>query len=312
MGGIPNKLKALFEGSDVLVAAYDGFDRLRFANKAFRAAFFVDEHEEPLWSDLMRRNHLAGRGTVIRHNDFEAWLSNTTARRGKTGFRAFETDLVDGRWLWMTESVSSDGWMLCVASEITSLSAKNREVRQERDFALKAAYTDELTGTANRRFTMARVGEMLQREAMPSGTLGCLAIIDLDHFKRINDRFGHHTGDLVLRDFVNRFQGHLRRSDCFGRLGGEEFGLVMPATPIEQAELILERMLVIIRQAQPLSERPDLTYTFSAGIAAAHPGDTITDLYARSDNALYFAKKAGRNQIHLDGTPLTPASASSA
>ncbi len=156
MDEVLRKLFQIYERTSVLVAAYDGFDRVRYANPAFRSAFFIEPEEELLWSDLMRRNFQARRGTIIRVEDFEAWLISTQSRRGKTGFRAYETDLVDGRWLWMTETVHSDGWMLCIASDITGLRADERTIRQDRDFAIKASHTDDLTGVANRRFVTAQ------------------------------------------------------------------------------------------------------------------------------------------------------------
>ena len=293
------KLLEMYETAPVLVAAYDGFDRLRYANTAFRSAFFLDTGEKPFWSDLMRRNFVAGRGTVIRHEDFEEWLISTQSRRGKVGYRAFETDLTDGRWLWMTETVEGDGWMLCMAADITSLRTRGRTVRQDRDMAIKASYTDDLTGVANRRFVTARMEEMLQTSNAASDVVGCVCILDLDNFKYINDRFGHQAGDLILRDFAKRIQGEVRRSDCFGRVGGEEFVLVLPNTPIAEAELIVERMLAAIRNSRPLKERADFSYTFSAGIAPVQHGDAASELFARADQALYSAKMAGRNRIHL-------------
>jgi diguanylate cyclase (GGDEF)-like protein len=294
------RLIELFETSPVLVAAYDEFDRLRYANAAFRSAYFIEADEKPLWPDLMRRNFQAQRGTVIRAGDFEEWLRSTQSRRGKVGFRAFETDLFDGRWVWMTETVEKDGWMLCVATDVTGLKAKTRTVRQDRDLAIKASYTDELTGVANRRFVTARIEDMLQRHGGNQASPGCLCVLDIDRFKSINDQFGHQTGDSVLRDFAMRIHRLVRRTDCFGRVGGEEFVLTLPATPIEQAKLILERMLASVRKSRPLQERPDFGYTFSAGIAGAQSGDTALSLYARADRALYMAKLAGRDRIHLD------------
>ncbi|PDT53075.1 MULTISPECIES: GGDEF domain-containing protein [Sinorhizobium] len=292
-----SRLFELFESSPVLVAAYDEFDRLRYANEAFRSAYFVAPDETPLWPDLMRRNFHAQRGTVIRAGDFEKWLRSTQSRRGKVGFRSFETDLFDGRWLWMTETVEKDGWMLCVATDVTGLRVKARTVRQDRDLAIKASYTDELTGVANRRFVTARIEDMLQQSSP-----GCLCVLDIDRFKSINDQFGHQTGDAILRDFATRIHRLVRRTDCFGRVGGEEFVLTLPATPVEQAKLILERMLASVRKSRPLQERPDFGYTFSAGIAGAQPGDTAISLYARADRALYMAKLAGRDRIHVDET----------
>ncbi|WP_018699044.1 GGDEF domain-containing protein [Amorphus coralli] len=300
MDDLLERLLDLYEHTPVLVAAYDGFDRLRYANRAFRAAFFVGPDEQPSWSEIIRRNHREGRGTVIRNPDLEAWLTSTQSRRGKVGYRAFETDMVDGSWLYMTETVQPNGWMLCIASDVTRLRPDERSVRQDLDFAIKASNTDELTGVANRRYTMARAAEMLQaRDEARSGN-GAFALLDLDHFKSINDRFGHQTGDRILEDFVKRLQPLVRRADCFGRVGGEEFALVLPKTPVEEAVLIVEKMLSMIRMNRPLPERPDFAYTFSAGVAAIAPADTLTDLYGRADKALYLAKVSGRNRIEVN------------
>jgi diguanylate cyclase (GGDEF)-like protein len=298
MDDLLRRLTDLAGATPVFVAAYDSFDRLRYANAAFRAAFFIGEREEPLWSEIMRRNFAARRGTVIRAPDFEEWLVGTQSRRGKLGFRAFETDLHDGRWLWMTETVEADGWMLCIASDVTSLRPDERAVRQDRDFAIKASFTDELTGIANRRFVSQRIEEMMEASE-PGRPAGCVALIDLDHFKVINDRFGHVTGDAILKDFARRIQTQVRRTDCFGRFGGEEFVLVLPHTGLEQGVLILERMASLIRMTRPLTDQPDLAYTFSAGLTAAEPGDSPVTLFGRADAALYAAKLAGRDRIRI-------------
>jgi diguanylate cyclase (GGDEF)-like protein len=181
----------------------------------------------------------------------------------------------------MTESVQNDGWMLCIASDITQLKARGRSVRQDRDAAVKASNTDDLTGVANRRFVTARMHEMLQRPMPESGVLGCVCVLDLDNFKYINDQFGHHAGDVILRDFAKRIHLQVRRSDCFGRFGGEEFVLVLPGTSQNEAELIVDRTLAAIRRSRPLKDRADFGYTFSAGVAAGQAGDTVEDLYAR-------------------------------
>lgn len=293
-------LSTLYEATPVLVAAYDAFDRLRYANPAFRAAFFVAPDEAPTWGEIVRRNHQAGRGTVIATPDIEAWLVSTAARRGKVPYRAFETDMVDGRWFLMTETVvAPSGWMLCIASDITALRSDERAVRQDRDQALKAAHTDDLTGIANRRFITARVADMLA----PGGPGGCLCALDLDNFKYINDRHGHQAGDAILRDFATRVLEQVRRADCFGRVGGEEFVLVMPSTGAAEAALIVERMLALVRLSRPLPQRPDFAYSFSGGVAQARPGDTFADIYGRADRALYAAKMEGRNRVLIDEEP---------
>ncbi|WP_413990030.1 GGDEF domain-containing protein [Labrys okinawensis] len=291
------RLAALVDQTGALIALYDADDRLRYANDAFRAAYFIEAGEEPLWPDLMRRNFGLGRGTVINAVDFEEWLRSTQSRRGKTGFRAFESDLHDGRWLWMTEAVDESGWMLCIAGDITHLRAEERSIRQDRDLAIKVSQTDELTGVANRRFVMAQITEMQERFIRAPEGKGCLVVLDIDNFKYINDRFGHQAGDIVLRDFAHRIHQNVRRSDCFGRVGGEEFVLVMPGTAVSEGVALVERLLVIIRASRPLTDPPDFAYSFSAGIAGCRKTDGVSDLYRRADQALYSAKMAGRNRV---------------
>ncbi len=286
--------------TDVFFAVFDEEDRLIFANRKYRETFFLGAEEYPLWAELMRRNFHARRGTVISNPDFEMWLKGTLSRRGKLPFRAFETDVHDGTWLWMTETVDEDGWMLCLASDITPLRAQGRTLRQERDIALRSSLTDELTGIANRRFLMERLSDMVERE--PDATRnppGCFAIFDVDNFKQVNDRFGHAFGDRLLIGFAQKISTLVRRVDCFGRLGGEEFGLVLPRmTPAEAADAV-EAMLEEVGALRPFAEYPEFAYSFSAGIASAALYEDQADLYARADAALYKAKRTGKNRVCL-------------
>ena len=297
------QLARLMEHAGNFVAVFDPEDRLRFANRAFRAAWFVSDGEDLLWSDLMRRNYHARQGTVIAAADFESWLRSTQARRGKNGFRAFETDLHDGRWLWMTETMQPDGWMLCVASDISSIRADERALRQDRDFAIKASQTDELTGLPSRRYVMGKLGELVGSPGEADGDVGCLAVLDIDNFKYINDRFGHGVGDAVLKDFAITIQRHVRKTDILGRVGGEEFMLILPATTMADAETIVQRMLVAVRHSRPVSEQASFRYTFSAGLAWIARSDDPGDVYRRADLALYAAKMRGRDQISIEVQP---------
>jgi len=289
----------LVEHSNVLLAVYDETDRLRLANDAFRRAFHLSPDETPSWVEMMRRNHAAFKGTPIRSADLEAWLTSTQSRRGKMPFRAYETDLADGRWLWMTETVRPNGWMLCVASEITDLRREERLLRQDLDLAVRAAQTDDLTSTANRRFIFGRLDALINAAALVPDSALSVCLFDIDLFKSINDRFGHQGGDMVLRHFANLVQGVIRRTDCFGRIGGEEFMLVMPGSPAESSLVFVEHLLAQARAAHPLPDRPAVTYTCSAGIASYQPGDIAADLYSRADHALYRAKVEGRDRVRL-------------
>ncbi|WP_367615502.1 GGDEF domain-containing protein [Teichococcus aerophilus] len=289
----------LSEEAEVLVALYDPADCLRRANRAFREAFAVGPDEQPVWADLMRRNFGTRHGTVISSTDIESWLVSTLSRRGKRRFRAFETDLADGRWFWMTESVDRDGWMLCIATDITQLRVDERSLRQDRDQALKASQTDELTGIANRRFMIAQLEALVVRCTAESAAHGSACILDIDFFKLINDVHGHQVGDSVLLDFARRLEPFLRRHDSFGRIGGEEFMLILPNTSLHDAAAVVGRILDMVRQARPQVGGVSFSYTCSAGIAAFSPGDTAQTLYARTDAALYAAKRAGRDRVEV-------------
>ena len=140
----------LHDASPLLIAVFDEEDRLRYANPAFRQALGLQPDEFMTWQDLMRLNHRQKVGTHIETKDFEAWLASARSRRGKRPYRAFEADRTDGRWNLMTESLSPDGWMLCVAVDITDLRADERSLRADRDGAWRAARTDALTGVSNR------------------------------------------------------------------------------------------------------------------------------------------------------------------
>ncbi|MCG5235996.1 sensor domain-containing diguanylate cyclase [Xanthobacter oligotrophicus] len=296
MNDILEHLRQLEQSTPVLVALFDASDRLRYANAAFRAAMFIAEGEEISWEEMVRRNYHAGRGTIINTSDIDEWIIVHRSRRGKERHKVFEVDFHDGRWLLVTQVVSADGWMLAHAVDVTAFRPDERAMRLDRDRALYASYTDDLTGVANRRFVAARVADMLA----PDGPGGAFCLIDLDQFKAINDRFGHQAGDLILRDFAARMAREVRRADCFGRVGGEEFVLVLPATSAGAARGIVEQALDMVRLARPLTHQPDFSYSFSAGIAQSRLGDTFADLYNRADRALYAAKMAGRSRIHVE------------
>ncbi len=289
------RIRALYEATPLLVGLYDPDDRLRYANPACRATFGLQEGEFPTWEELVRRSHAAGHGIIIKADDFETWLASAKSRRGKVRFRSFESDLKDGRWLLVNETMDADGWMLTVGVDVTSFRVDTRHIRQARDHALRAAHTDELTGVANRRFAIHRANEMMA----PQGPGGTLCVIDIDNFKQVNDRFGHQTGDVLLRAFCALMAGAIRRSDCFGRVGGEEFVLVLPRTDLVDAERRVADLLARVRASRPLPELPDFTYTFSAGLTFTPPGDTFSDAYGRADRALYQAKMDGRDRVRV-------------
>jgi diguanylate cyclase (GGDEF)-like protein len=158
------------------------------------------------------------------------------------------------------------------------------------------AELDELTGSFNRRCIMRMLDDEIAR-AHRSQTPCSIALIDLDWFKRINDAYGHPTGDEVLRTFAITVFANIRNFDRFGRYGGEEFLLVLPDTLGDGAVHILDRLRAIIADLDWSAFSPDMRVTISAGVAMLRPDETEDSLLARADNALYAAKARGRNRI---------------
>jgi diguanylate cyclase len=131
-----------------------------------------------------------------------------------------------------------------------------------------------------------------------TGSPCSIALIDLDWFKRINDAYGHPTGDEVLRTFSITMFANVRNVDRFGRYGGEEFLLVLPDMDTDQAMRALERLRAIIADLDWSAFSPGMKVTMSAGVAMLDPNETSDLILARADSALYAAKAQGRNRIN--------------
>ncbi len=158
---------------------------------------------------------------------------------------------------------------------------------------------DELTGVGNRRF----LTQMLKQEKSRfdrSGAPFCVAMLDLDFFKKVNDTYGHAAGDNVLKVFALVAQDGLRRIDYFGRYGGEEFMLIMAETPMKGARIKAERLRANVEHTRHADVDPDLRQTVSIGLAEYRPGENIEEVQQRADKALYKAKASGRNRVEAD------------
>jgi diguanylate cyclase (GGDEF)-like protein len=290
-------LRAISEGEQ-LVALYDAEDRLRHANAAFYEIFLGNERRDLTFAESIRSSFHRGVGAKIDGGDVEAFLAYVDTRRRRVPQRAFEVDLLDGRWLWVTETLLEDGWLLMIGTDITALKHNERTLRKAHEDALHLSRTDPLTGLPNRRRILELVLEMLQ--ALRENGLGfSLSVVDLDDFKRVNDTVGHQGGDRVLAHFAATCHARLPQGHSLGRFGGEEFLLLHPGCDSRDAACIvngLRRYLGSIETPVP----PILPkYTFSAGIADAVEWDDSESLIRRADGALYLAKGAGRDQVKI-------------
>ena len=200
-----------------------------------------------------------------------------------------------------------DGSRFPVEVNITKISDENEQIilALARDVTeleeLKAhlhelAMTDELTNIYNRRAFMEYTNKEFSKSERNGSSLSTL-IIDLDRFKAVNDTYGHQAGDMVLQQFTTATQTILRNGDLFGRLGGEEFGLLLPATSIEEANILAERIRKHVSNTRIQLKEKSLNITVSIGVACLHPGMSLNDLFHNADMALYQAKQSGRDRV---------------
>lgn len=200
-------------------------------------------------------------------------------------------------------------WLFCAAalarylSLNAAVSALRANLKRKNDELVEAstklkelASRDELTGLWNRREFMRLLQEEARRCAR-NQTSFCVAIIDIDHFKNVNDEYGHLVGDAVLHELGQLLEFSRRATDTVGRYGGEEFTLLLQGARLSTSMVALERTRNLVSQHDWSSIAPDLRLTVSAGVAAWHPGDTLTVVMNRADAALYEAKHAGRNCV---------------
>ncbi len=156
-------------------------------------------------------------------------------------------------------------------------------------------HTDQLTQVANRRGLIQAFG-IEQARAERESTRVALALLDIDNFKKLNDSLGHHAGDIALKSLAERAQSSLRPGDMVARYGGEEFVLMLPDTPLDEAQQVLVRLQRSLSSALFNHEGKDVFVTFSAGVTLYRPGETLEAALDRADVALYEAKHTGKNR----------------
>lgn len=165
---------------------------------------------------------------------------------------------------------------------------------------LELASTDPLTGLPNRRQFVARMQDELARTRRKPHYQTALLMLDLDHFKRVNDSLGHAAGDAVLRHFAQLLRAALRQVDTPGRIGGEEFAVLLPDTALAAAQTLAERLRQQVEASAASGQGPPVPITVSIGVAELWATDTdVADALARADQALYAAKHSGRNRVVL-------------
>ena len=223
---------------------------------------------------------------------------------------------VDGFEVSMRKNNGEQFWSLLSAvpllfdhqpAILSSFSDIHRRKMLEESLRVQAQ-TDGLTGIANRGHWVYSAKNSLSL-ARETGEPVSLLMVDIDYFKQINDTYGHATGDTALVGLAHLMQGGLRHGDVLGRLGGEEFAIILPNSTLDSAAQLAERLRQHIEQTHfPLpGSDASIKLTISLGVTAFHPEtDTVDTLLIRADHALYAAKRNGRNRVEVEAPPMTP------
>ncbi|BDB19230.1 diguanylate cyclase (GGDEF)-like protein [Pseudomonas sp. BIGb0381] len=172
------------------------------------------------------------------------------------------------------------------------------------------ALRDVLTGILNRRAILDQFSTELER-ARRDGSSLAVAMVDIDHFKHINDRYGHLAGDEVIRHCANHLTLRIRHSDSIGRYGGEEFLILLPSTNTEGAVAVLDELRASLAESPAQYDKTKISLRISIGVCCVVPteGDTTASLLTIADSALYEAKGSGRNTLRFATPPPQPSEA---
>jgi len=302
-------LRESIEGNPMPYAVYDAEDRLIAFNKAYEAthaeAFrqlrHLVEARQLRYGDLIRVTAHA----TLPPGEVEAHVTERIRRQREADGAAVDREYPGLGWLRVCKFTTPSGAIAGFALDINEL--KQREAALEAQIARSSelerklrelADTDVLTGLASRRAFLARAAEEFQRARRYGGGL-CVAMLDVDEFKAVNDRFGHAVGDGVLVRVAQSCIAQKRGgADLCGRLGGEEFAVLMPQTGAEGAATFAERMRAAIASQAFDAAGAAFRVTASFGVAAITAEDAdFSSLLSRADAALYAAKSGGRNCV---------------
>lgn len=256
----------------------------------------VEGEGSTAWSRLRAQAHFALYELRRAQGDLASALDHHVA------YHAESRAMVDDRMMLRQQALS-------IRLRMRQLELDHERMRAREEELERAASTDSLTGLPNRRAVEQRLAVELQR-AHERGRSASAAVIDVDHFKSINDRFSHAVGDATLREVGRVLERTLRDGDFVGRFGGEEFVVVFPGASVEAAASACERLRVALELHRWSESVPALKGAVTASFGVAEVGEcrSITEWLARADAALYRAKDAGRNRVELEHAAEAPTS----
>lgn len=284
--------RAIVENVGDLVAVLDAEGRRVYNSPSYRPLFrekdirrgsnsFLEIHPEDREriKEIFRRTVATGIGECA---EFRFVLKDGSIRHMESDGRAIRG--ADGK-------VSK---VVVVSRDITEQKRLEAELRE-------MAATDTLTGLPNRRHFLAQLEQELARVSRVKTYCTCVLMIDVDHFKQVNDTFGHATGDNILRHIAALMRQELRKVDTLGRIGGEEFAVILPSAALPAAKVFAERLRKKVAGTPMVQESGAVPITVSIGVTEMKAGDaSAADALIRADRALYHAKECGRNKVMVE------------
>jgi diguanylate cyclase (GGDEF)-like protein/PAS domain S-box-containing protein len=253
-----------------------GYTKEEVMGKELHRFMIHDESLYQRYKEAFKKFQSSGKGSAV----------------GKT--IELKTKHKDGHEIYVELSLSAvkikDSWhAIGILRDIT-------ERKKIEEMIYLQSITDPLTNIYNRRFFMQMMEQEMERTRR-NGKPFSLIMFDIDHFKSVNDRFGHAAGDMVLKSIADTVKNRIRKTDCFARWGGEEFIILLPETSLKDAAGLAEEL----REKLSNMTLPEVGHiTASFGVASFRPSDTIDTILLRADDMLYEAKAAGRNCVKIE------------
>ncbi len=297
---ITNMILESLQASSDGVGVFNQDDVLVFCNDPLAAAFGFSRRDALglTFEQMLRISAASKTGVKADDGDVDAMVARALVARKKKGFSAFDSDHSNGNWTHVSRLRTDNNVVFVYTSDITALKKTESELKEALRYMQQLAATDSLTGLSNRRHFLDLAQAEFARSKRYEHELSILAL-DIDHFKNVNDTYGHQAGDKVLEAISECCSDLLRTGDIFGRLGGEEFSILLPNANRESAQFTAQRVLDAVAALEVNYEEQVIHFTTSIGIAQVHSSTDLQELMKHSDEALYQAKHNGRNRFEV-------------
>jgi len=298
-------LNEILEHTPEAFGVFDRDDKLVFCNQAMAEAFAIPKEQAIGKSnvELMKHAYFNDSNINIETEDIDAWIADIRSRQRQQKHRVFESDGKDGTWRQISELLIDNDLLVVSSSDITELKQAQIELARALETISEIAAIDELTQVNNRRSFNELACIEVKKSKRYDHPLS-LILLDIDHFKQVNDTYGHANGDLVLQEFAHLFKENLRDTDLFARFGGEEFVALLPETKAKEAWNLANRLsqLLAKKSIALLDDEGEISITVSSGLCQLLGNeDSLENMLVRADKALYQSKQTGRNRCTLYG-----------